>query len=300
MGIQLSPDPPGLEITAPRLSVRELPGTGRPEPDWAFVSVLRQGGDTAVSAVLESYGDLLHEYIRLMLGDQIATMTVLTNTVVTVLAHSQHVRDARRVRTWLFTVARVKVHEYYPAGWDEAGERYLASVQSGRRSPAGYDRARRVITDSALLRMWPDDRETFILSSPAYHLATADLAVLLGQPGEEARAAQARAWASFRRMFTRSAKEAGFGKPPSEAAEEAMYEQASESLGRASAQSALDHVAWLCTNPVLAGIHGGVRSAIGALDPDGFPVTTGLVWPASAQSRTPKQRFTRNRDLRGR
>lgn len=255
----------------------ERDGTGAPRDTLA---ALRQGGAAAVQALLDSHGVLMHEYLRLMLGDQIATVTALTNTVLAALEHSGRLRDQRQLGAWLMSLARVKAHEYYAAGWDEFGERYLASIRPRPyAAPKREEQALRVITDSGLLRMWPDDRELFILSAPAYQLSDGELARVFGLPGGEITHYQARAWDCFARAFDRSADEAGYGRPPSHEAASSMYRRAVDEIGRPLVEPGFTQVIRLATSPAVTEAHEDIRTCVGSLDADGFPVVYDLMWP---------------------
>jgi DNA-directed RNA polymerase specialized sigma24 family protein len=263
----------------PRTEIEiERDGTGAPVDTLA---ALRQGGPAAVQAVLDSHGVLIHEYLRLLLGDQIATVTALTNTVLAALEHCGRLRDERQLSAWLMALARVKAHEYYAAGWDEFGERYLASIRpKPYAAPRREEQALRVITDSGLLRMWPDDRELFILSAPAYQLNNSELARVFGMPnGTEISRYQARAWDSFARAFDRSADEAGYGRPPSHEAANSMYRRAVDDIGRPTARPGFAQVIRLATSPSVIEAHEDIRTCVGTLDADGFPVVYDLMWP---------------------
>jgi DNA-directed RNA polymerase specialized sigma24 family protein len=232
-----------------------------------------------VQAVLDSHGVLIHEYLRLLLGDQIATVTTLTNTVLAALDNCQSLRDPGQLKPWLLTLARVKAHEYYPAGWDQFGERYLASVRPRPFASSREQRAMMVITDCALLRMWPDDRELIIASAPAYGFDRSELARIFGMTSDDVARYQASAWGAFTRAFDRSAAEAGYGQPPNAEAANSMYHRALSEIGAPSAAPSFAQIVKLATSPAVLEAHEDIRTCVGEVGHDGFPVVTNLIWP---------------------
>jgi hypothetical protein len=248
---------------------------GAPAHDPArLVEVLRQGGEPAVAALLEAHGVALYEYFRLMLGDETATIRALTDTVVAALAHVGQLRDPRRLRAWLLALARVNAHEFYPAGWDATAERYLGSLRGRPSAPDHGDDALAVITDSALLRMWPEEREIFIIGAPRYQVPVAELAGIFGLADEQqAGALLAEAAASFWRALERSAGEAGFLLTPD------ASRRAAALIGASPVSVSLSQILPFCTDPGLARLREDISSRVAGFGIDGFPVTSDLSWP---------------------
>jgi hypothetical protein len=248
---------------------------GAPAHDPArLAEVLRQGGEPAVAALLEAHGVALYEYFRLMLGDETATIRALTDTVVAALAHVGQLRDPRRLRAWLLALARVNAHEFYPAGWDATAERYLGALRGRPSAPDHGDDALAVITDAALLRMWPEEREIFIIGAPRYQIPAAELAGIFGLADEQqAAAVLAEAAGSFWRALERSAGEASFLLTPDAA------RRAAALIGASPVSVSLSQILPFCTDPGLARLREDISSRVAGLGVDGFPVTSDLSWP---------------------
>jgi DNA-directed RNA polymerase specialized sigma24 family protein len=248
---------------------------GAPAHDPArLAEVLRQGGEPAVAALLETHGVALYEYFRLMLGDETATIRALTDTVVAALAHVGQLRDPRRLRAWLLALARVNAHEFHPAGWDATAERYLGSLRGRLPAPDHGDDALAVITDAALLRMWPEEREIFIIGAPRYQVPAAELAGIFGLADEQqANALLAEAAGSFWRALERSAGDAGFLLTPDAA------RRAAALIGASPVSVSLSQILPFCTDPGLARLREDISSRVAGFGIDGFPVTFDLSWP---------------------
>jgi hypothetical protein len=216
----------------------------------------------------------LHEYFRLMLADQTATIRAMTDTVVAALAHVGRLREPWRLRAWLLALARINAHEFYPAGWDATAERYLGALRGRPAAPDHGDQALAVITDAALLRMPPEEREIFIIGAPRYQVPVMELVTIFGLADEEqATALLAEATESFWRALERSANETGFLLTPDAAG------RASALIGASAVTVTLSQILPFCTDPGLARLREDISSRVADLGIDGFPVTSHLSWP---------------------
>jgi DNA-directed RNA polymerase specialized sigma24 family protein len=193
----------GLARGGTQSAKRELAATLR--VNW------NDGSDAA--AILTAYGEVLYDFIILMVGPGEVAEHVLTDTVIAATGLARWLRDDDMLLAWLFALARHACRRYPPVVWREQqweGMRSLAvngPVGQGSAVPVGVVRM-------AVLGLAPLDREVMVLSSTRCKLLSTDLAAILRISREDAVQAVTTAHRRFEQALAICAKEIGFQRDP--------------------------------------------------------------------------------------
>lgn len=160
--------------------------------DREIVAAIAADELAGVAAAYDMYAESLYGYCRWMLGNPDDAAAAIQDTFITAAGQAGALPDPRKLRAWLYAVARNDCHRRSGAvdgGLYETPEpgRPPADVTGG----AQLAELRRVVR-AALAGLNPDEREILELSL-RHELNGADLAAVLGVPRNHALALAARA-----------------------------------------------------------------------------------------------------------
>jgi RNA polymerase sigma factor (sigma-70 family) len=160
--------------------------------DREIVAAIAAGDPPGLAGAYDQYAESLYGYCGWMLGGPDRAAGAVQDTFVIAAASLGGLRDPRRLRPWLYAVARNQCHRRLRAG--EAGRDEAAGLAS---PPAGAgdnaERAeRRGLVRAAMDGLSPGEREVLELGL-RHGLSGADLAAVLGVSRTQAHAVASRA-----------------------------------------------------------------------------------------------------------
>ena len=167
--------------------------------DREIVAAIAAGDLTGLAEAYDEYAESLYGYCHRMLGDPEDAADAVQDTFVIAAGRLGGLRDPRKLRPWLYAVARNECHGRLRAtevGLDEADD-FADPADLIGLSDADVDddselaELRRLVR-AALDGLSPDEREVIELDL-RHDLHGADLAAVLGVPRNQAHALASRA-----------------------------------------------------------------------------------------------------------
>jgi DNA-directed RNA polymerase specialized sigma24 family protein len=188
--------------------------------DVAMAKQVLAGEPTGYAELYDRYATPLYSYCHSMLLDQERALTALSLTLMTAVCRLGELRDANRLRPWLYALARTECRcradgraGSGPAGLadlvsavaGDAGEaegrqRSESPPGAGGQPPPAGELSQADIAAAALRWLSLDDRDVIELCL-RHHLAGPDLNDVLGLPAGRAHAAVTRACARLKRAL---------------------------------------------------------------------------------------------------
>ena len=161
--------------------------------DREIVAAIVAGDPAGLADAYDKYAESLYGYSRWVLGEPEDAADAVQDTFVIAAARLGGLREPRKLRPWLYAVARNECHRRLrtaeEAGLDEAAEVADPSADAG----ASAERAElRRLVRAALDGLNPGEREVIELGL-RHDLQGADLAAVLGMPRNQAHALASRA-----------------------------------------------------------------------------------------------------------
>jgi RNA polymerase sigma factor (sigma-70 family) len=159
--------------------------------DREIVEAIVDGDLSGLAAAYDEYAESLYGYCRWMLAEPEDAADAVENTFVIAAGRLDRLRDPRRLRPWLFAVARNECHSQLRASEVGLGEDTslpdppadAAADVRGRAERAELTR----LVRNALDELSPGEREVIELDL-RHDLQGADLAAVLGVPRNQAHA----------------------------------------------------------------------------------------------------------------
>jgi RNA polymerase sigma factor (sigma-70 family) len=170
--------------------------------DRDIVAAIIAGDPAGLAAAYDQYAASLHAYCRTLLGEPADAADAVQDTFVVAAAKVGGLRDADRLRPWLYAVARNECHRRLRArarqaelgeGADTADDYADLSEQAERTELRG-------LVLAAIGGLNPGDREVIELNL-RHDLDGADLAQALGVPANQGHALASRARGQFERSL---------------------------------------------------------------------------------------------------
>lgn len=193
----------GLARRGTQSAKRELAVTLR--SNW------NDGSDAA--ALLTAYGEVLYDYIILMVGPGEVAERALTDTVVAATGLAGWLRDDDMLLAWIFALARHACRRHPPVVWREQQWDWMRSLAVN--GPVGHGSAVPVgVLRMAVFGLAPRDREVMVLSSTRCKLLSTDLAAILRISRDDAVQAVTDAHRRFEQALALCAKEIGYQRDP--------------------------------------------------------------------------------------
>jgi RNA polymerase sigma factor (sigma-70 family) len=159
--------------------------------DREIVAAIATGDQDGLAAAYDEHAESLYGYCRWMLGEPEDAADALEDTFVVAAARLGGLRDPRKLRPWLYAVARNECHRRLRAAeaglGEEDGEEDTAAEGRGSQ---GAELSR--LARAALGGLNPDEREVIELDL-RHDLHGADLAAVLGVPRTQAHTLVSRA-----------------------------------------------------------------------------------------------------------
>ncbi len=159
--------------------------------DREIVAAIAAGELPALARAYDQYAESLYGYCRWMLAEPADAADAVEDTFLIAAGKLGGLRDPRKLRPWLYAVARNECHRRLPAaevGLDETAG--LAGSSAGVGEDAEQAELRRLVR-SVLSGLNPGEREALELSL-RHDLHGADLAAVLGVSRNQAHALAAR------------------------------------------------------------------------------------------------------------
>ena len=159
--------------------------------DREIVEAIVDGGLSGLAAAYDEYAESLYGYCRWMLAEPEDAADAVENTFVIAAGRLDRLRDPRKLRPWLFAVARNECHSQLRASEVGLGEDTSlpgppAGAAADVRGRAERAELARLVRD-ALDELSPGEREVIELDL-RHDLQGADLAAVLGVPRNQAHA----------------------------------------------------------------------------------------------------------------
>ena len=159
--------------------------------DREIVAAIVAGDLSGLAAAYDEHAESLYGYCRWMLGEPEDAADAVENTFVIAAGRLDRLRDPRKLRPWLFAVARNECHSRLRASEVGLGEDTSlpgppAGAAADVRGRAEQAELARLVRD-ALDELSPGEREVIELDL-RHDLQGADLAAVLGVPRNQAQA----------------------------------------------------------------------------------------------------------------
>ncbi len=160
--------------------------------DREIVAAIAAGDPAGLAGAYDRYAESLYGYCGWMLSEPDRAADTVQDTFVVAAANLGGLRDPRRLRPWLYAVARNGCHRRLRAG--EAGPGEAAGLAAPPAGAGDYtERAeRRGLVRAAMDGLSPGEREVIELGL-RHDLSGADLAAVLGVSRNQAHAFTSRA-----------------------------------------------------------------------------------------------------------
>ena len=162
--------------------------------DREIVAATAAGDPAGLAEAYDKYAESLYGYCHWMLRDPDEAADSVQDTLVIADARLGGLRDPRKLRPWLYAVARNECHHRLQAAEadpDEAADRAAAADQAAAADPAAGESADRAelrrLARAALDGLNPGEREVIELGL-RHDLHGPDLAAVLGVPRKQAHA----------------------------------------------------------------------------------------------------------------
>jgi RNA polymerase sigma factor (sigma-70 family) len=161
--------------------------------DREIVAAIAAGDPAGLAGAYDKYAEPLHGYCGWMLSGPDRAADAVQGTFVIAAASLGGLRDPRRLRPWLYAVARNQCHRRLRAGEAGPGEAAgLAAPPAGGGGGATERAERRGLVRAAMDGLNPGEREVIELGF-RHDLSGADLAAVLGVSRNQAHALASRA-----------------------------------------------------------------------------------------------------------
>jgi RNA polymerase sigma factor (sigma-70 family) len=177
--------------------------------DREIVAAIAAGDPGGLADAYDAYAESLYGYCHWMLGEPEDAAGAIQDTFVIAAAGLDGLRDPRKLRPWLYAVARNECQGRQRAGPDAAGADEAGLDQDGLdemgdQSPGAGGRSERAglrrLIRAALDGLDPGEREVIELGL-RHELHGADLAAVLGVPRSQAHALASRARARLEKAL---------------------------------------------------------------------------------------------------
>ena len=158
--------------------------------DREIVAAIVAGDPAGLAEAYDQYAEPLHSYCRWMLDDPAGAAGAVQDTYVVAASRLRGLSDPRKLRPWLYTVARNECYRRL-GGAEPAADQALDMTMTD----PGEDSERaelRWLVRATLDGLTPDEREVLELDL-RHDLHGADLATVLGAPRKQASALVVRA-----------------------------------------------------------------------------------------------------------
>jgi DNA-directed RNA polymerase specialized sigma24 family protein len=190
-------------------------GGGSTGDDDQLAEALRNAGHHVFAHLYEGYAARLFDYCVGILGDEVAAVIAVQDSLVAVDAQIGTLPDPDRLRVSLYSVARrhclstLSRRRVKPSGSSgRTARNELAAEQAGTAAAAATGRDTLPVAVAALA--WLDDRDREVLNLAFRHgIEGADLAVVLGVSPRRARAILSDAGSRFQKLAAVAALRAG-------------------------------------------------------------------------------------------
>jgi RNA polymerase sigma factor (sigma-70 family) len=168
--------------------------------DREIVAAIVAGDLSGLAAAYDEHAESLYGYCRWMLGEPEDAADALENTFVVAAGRLERLRDPRKLRPWLYAVARNECHSRLRAsevglgedtGLPDPASDIGPGVEAGARERAERAELARLVR-TALDELSPGEREVIELDL-RHDLQGADLAAVLGVPRNQAHTLASRA-----------------------------------------------------------------------------------------------------------
>ena len=159
--------------------------------DREIVEAIVDGDLSGLAAAYDEYAESLYGYCRWMLAEPEDAADAVENTFVIAAGRLDRLRDPRKLRPWLFAVARNECHSQLRASEVGLGEDTIPPDPPADAAADVRGRAERAeltrLVRNALDELSPAEREVVELDL-RHDLQGADLAAVLGVPRNQAHA----------------------------------------------------------------------------------------------------------------
>ena len=159
--------------------------------DREIVEATVDGDLSGLAAAYDEYSESLYGYCRWMLAEPEDAADAVENTFVIAAGRLDHLRDPRKLRPWLYAVARNECHSQLRASEVGLGEDTSLPDPPADAAADVRGRAERAelawLVRNALDELSPGEREVIELDL-RHDLQGADLAAVLGVPRNQAHA----------------------------------------------------------------------------------------------------------------
>src|SRR6266567_3913736 len=159
--------------------------------DREIVEAIVDGDLSGLAAAYDEYAESLYGYCRWMLAEPEDAADAVENTFVIAAGRLDRLRDPRKLRPWLFAVARNECHSQLRASEVGLGEDTSLPDPPADAAADVLGRAERAeltrLVRNALDELSPGEREVIELDL-RHDLQGADLAAVLGVPRNQAQA----------------------------------------------------------------------------------------------------------------
>ncbi len=159
--------------------------------DREIVAAIVAGDLSGLAAAYDEHAESLYGYCRWMLGEPEDAADAVENTFVVAAGRLERLRDPRKLRPWLYAVARNECHSRLRAsevglGEDTSLPDTPSDTGAGAGPRGGAERAELArLVRTALDELSPGEREVIELDL-RHDLQGADLAAVLGVPRNQA------------------------------------------------------------------------------------------------------------------
>src|SRR6266566_658052 len=159
--------------------------------DREIVAAIVAGDLSGLAAAYDEHAESLYGYCRWMLGEPEDAADAVENTFVVAAGRLERLRDPRKLRPWLYAVARNECHSRLRASEVGLGEDTSlpdppSDTGAGAGPRGGAERAELArLVRTALDELSPGEREVIELDL-RHDLQGADLAAVLGVPRNQA------------------------------------------------------------------------------------------------------------------
>ncbi len=163
--------------------------------DREIVRAIATGDPAGLAEAYDKYAESLHGYCHMMLSEPEDATDAVQDTFVIATARLGGLRDPRKLRPWLYAVARNECHRWLratEADLDEAGDPARQAGPSADADESSERAELRRLVRAALDGLNPGEREVIELGL-RHDLHGADLAAVLGVPRNQAHALSSRA-----------------------------------------------------------------------------------------------------------
>jgi RNA polymerase sigma factor (sigma-70 family) len=159
--------------------------------DREIVAAIAAGDLTGLANAYDKYAESLYGYSRWMLGDPDDAAAALQDTFIVAAGQVGALSDPRKLRPWLYAVARNECHRRLDTTDAEPGAAEPGESLADTNGGDGRAELRQVVR-AALARLAPEEREVLELSL-RHDLSGADLAAVLGISRKQTHALAVRA-----------------------------------------------------------------------------------------------------------